>query len=577
MKEVASFLKPYRLAVVIALALMLTELTVELVQPLFMAKIVDDGILKRDLSAVVHWGLVMVGVSALAFAAGIINSFFAAHVSQSFGFDIRKVLFGKIQSFSFANYNQFSNSSFITRMTNDVSQVQNTIFMGLRIMLRAPLLVIGGAVMALAVNFTLSFILIVILPCLIFFLLWVMKRAGSMFRIVQEKLDTVNKVIQENLTNMRLIKAFLRNDYEVNRFQKANKDLKDQTISVLRFMEIMQPVLLFVMNVSILIILWAAHAGPSEVKVGEVVAIVNYSTRIISVLSMLSFIVSGFSRAKASSLRISEVLQTEVKLTDELAESSHQITEGKIEFRSVSFAYPDSAVKVLDDVSFTVNAGETMAVMGATGSGKSTLFNLIPRLYDLEKGAVYIDGFDIRTIKLEHLRRSIGMVPQESLLFTGTVKDNILWGKEDATMEEIIAAAKDAQIHDTILKLPHGYDTLISQKGVNLSGGQKQRISIARALVRKPKILLLDDSTSALDLKTERKLLQALMKYPCTTLIITQKILTAMAADQILLLENGKVLAKGRHDELIRSVPLYQKIYESQYGKDGIRHAQKSY
>lgn len=579
MKKILSFLNPYRVAIAIALFLMLIELAVELIQPLLMAKIIDDGILQKDLDAVARWGMVMLSITLIAFFAGIANSFYAAHVSQSFGFDVRKALFVKIQYFSFSNFNRFPGSSLMTRLTNDLTQIQNTVFMGLRIMLRAPLLVIGGTVMAFAVNVKLASILICSLPLLILFLLWMMRKAGNLFRIVQEKLDAVNRIVQENLAGMHLIKAFLRHDYELSRFQKANQDLKNQTVSVLRFLEMIQPVLLFVLNASILIILWVAHADvvEGEVKVGEVVAVVNYATRIMSVLSMLSFIISAFSRAKASSLRIAEVLETKIDITDDLAQSANEIKEGKIEFRDVSFTYPDSSSQVLDHVSFIVNPGETLALLGATGSGKSTIFHLIMRLYDPTNGRVLIDEMDIHTIKLENLRKSIGLVPQESLLFTGTVKENIAWGKEDAELDEIAAAAKSAQIHETILKLPQGYDTMISQKGANLSGGQKQRISIARALVRKPKILLLDDSTSALDLKTEEKLLNALMQYKCTTLIITQKIATAIAADHILLLEDGKVLATGTHEELLQRVPLYRKIYESQYGKDGLYGAQTSY
>jgi ATP-binding cassette subfamily B protein len=510
MSKVFSLLKPYRLAMGVALTLMLIELGVELLHPLLMAKIIDDGILKNDLSVVIYWGSVMVGISIAAFAAGVTNSFYAAHVSQSFGYDVRKDLFEKVQSFSFANFSLFPTSSLITRMTNDVTQLQNTIFMSLRIMLRAPLLIVGGTIMALIVNFQLALILLISIPLLIGFLLWMMKKGSGMFKAVQDRLDSVNGVMQENLTGMRIIKAFLRRNYEVSRFTKANEELRSGTVSALRLMEIAMPVLLLVMNISILAILWfgSINVGTGDAKVGEVVAIVNYALRISSVLSIFSFIIMAFSRAKASADRINEVLETEADLTDSLdAEEISVIEKGQIEFKSVSFTYPGTDTAVLNDLSFTVNAGETIALLGATGSGKSSIFNLIPRLYDVTDGAIYIDSKNLLDMKLDNLRGQIGFVPQESLLFTGSVKENIAWGKEGASLEEIKEAAKNAQIHETIERLPNGYDTRVGQKGVNLSGGQKQRLSIARALVRKPKILLLDDSTSALDLTTEAKLL----------------------------------------------------------------------
>ncbi|WHZ58318.1 ABC transporter ATP-binding protein [Metabacillus hrfriensis] len=579
MSKVFSLLRPYRLAMGVALTLMLIELGVELLHPLLMAKIIDDGILKNDLSVVIYWGSVMVGISIAAFAAGVTNSFYAAHVSQSFGYDVRKDLFEKVQSFSFANFSLFPTSSLITRMTNDVTQLQNTIFMSLRIMLRAPLLIVGGTIMALIVNFQLALILLISIPLLIGFLLWMMKKGSGMFKAVQDRLDSVNGVMQENLTGMRIIKAFLRRNYEVSRFTKANEELRSGTVSALRLMEIAMPVLLLVMNISILAILWfgSINVGTGDAKVGEVVAIVNYALRISSVLSIFSFIIMAFSRAKASADRINEVLETEADLTDSLdAEEISVIEKGQIEFKSVSFTYPGTDTAVLNDLSFTVNAGETIALLGATGSGKSSIFNLIPRLYDVTDGAIYIDSKNLLDMKLDSLRGQIGFVPQESLLFTGSVKENIAWGKEGASLEEIKEAARNAQIHETIERLPNGYDTRVGQKGVNLSGGQKQRLSIARALVRKPKILLLDDSTSALDLTTEAKLLKALKSYDCTIFIITQKISTAMEASQILLLDEGEVLAQGSHLELMEESALYQRIYESQFGEEALQDVQRA-
>jgi ATP-binding cassette subfamily B protein len=573
MKKLSSFLKPYWLLIILALSLMIVELGVELLQPLFIAKIIDDGILQKDLSVVIKWGSVMVGLSVFSFLGGIVNSFTASHVSQSFGHDVRTSLFGKIQAFSFANLNNIPTSSLITRMTNDVTQLQNTIFMGLRIMARAPLIVIGGAIMAIAVDLKLSLVLVISIPVLVFFLGWVMKRAAKLFKLVQKKLDNVNGVMRENLIGMRLIKAFLRKEHEIGRFDDANEELKRKTVSSLRLIETTMPVLMLVMNVAILIILWlgSEFITTGDIQVGEVVAIVNYATRIAASLSVFSWLIMVISRAKASAERVTEIFETPIDIDEGKAENkSGTVNGGGIKFLDVSFRYPGTETPILKNLTFSIDPGESLAIIGATGSGKTSLFQLIPRLYEVESGSIQIDGQDLKDIPLNSLRNRIGYVPQEALLFTGTIKNNVTWGKEGASMEEIMAAAMHAQVHETVMKLPKQYETQLGQKGVNLSGGQKQRLSIARALVRKPKILLLDDSTSALDLKTESKLLAALKDYTCTTLIITQKISTAMEADKILLLESGQVLALGKHQDLMQTSDLYRKIVRSQFGEEGI-------
>ncbi|MGE7907033.1 ABC transporter ATP-binding protein [Peribacillus sp. NPDC094092] len=573
MKNLSSFLKPYWLLIILALSLMIVELGVELLQPLFIAKIIDDGILQKDLSVVIKWGSVMVGLSVFSFLGGIVNSFTASHVSQSFGHDVRKSLFGKIQAFSFANLNNIPTSSLITRMTNDVTQLQNTVFMGLRIMARAPLIVIGGAIMAITVDLKLSLVLIISIPVLVFFLRWVMKRAAKLFKLVQDKLDNVNGVMRENLIGMRLIKAFLRKEHEIGRFDDANEELKRKTVTSLRLIETTMPVLMLVMNVAILIILWlgSEFITMGDIQVGEVVAIVNYATRIAASLSVFSWLIMVISRAKASAERVTEIFETPIDIDEGKAESeSGAIDGGGIKFMDVSFRYPGTDTPILKNLSFSIGPGESLAIIGATGSGKTSLFQLIPRLYEVESGSIRIDDQDVKDIPLNSLRKRIGYVPQEALLFSGTIKNNVAWGKENASMEEIVTAAMHAQVHETVMKLPKKYETHLGQKGVNLSGGQKQRLSIARALVRRPKILLLDDSTSALDLKTESKLLAALKDYTCTTLIITQKISTAMEADKILLLESGQVLALGKHQDLMQTSDLYRKIVHSQFGEEGI-------
>lgn len=564
MLKLRSILHPYRISVIIALLLMLIELTVELLHPLLMAKIIDDGILKEDMYAVVVWGGIMVALSLLAFASGMINSFYAAHVSQGFGFDLRKQIFVKIQSFTFEKLSKFPAASLITRMTNDITQLQNTLFMGLRIMLRAPLLVIGSVILSFFVNAQIAIVFAFLVPLMIIMLVWMMRKGSKMFKKVQAKLDQVNDVLRENLIGIRLIKAYVRRDHEIKRFRNSSRTLKDQTIKALRMIETSMPVLLLIMNLGILFILWLGQAqiASGNVQVGEVVAIVNYGLRTTSALSMFSFIIMFLSRSRASASRILEVLDTEVDVSHEGDTSG--ISGGKISFKDVMFSYPGTKETVLKGISFTVNEGETVAVMGGTGSGKSSLFQLIPRLYEASSGTIYIDERPIDSFDVTFLRNQIGLVPQEAVLFSGEIENNIAWGNNAASYEQIIEAAKAAQIHETIENLPKKYKTKIGQKGVNLSGGQKQRLSVARALVRKPKILLLDDSTSALDVKTEKRLLDALKNYSCTILLITQKISTARQADKILLLDDGKLVTEGNHQELLKNSSLYQKISQSQ-------------
>jgi ATP-binding cassette, subfamily B, multidrug efflux pump len=573
--KVFSFLKPYKLHICIALFLMLVELMVELVQPLLMSKIIDEGIMKRDLDHVLLWGGIMLGMSFIAFTSGIVNSYYAAHTSQSFGHEVRNQLFMKVQSLSFAQLNRFPASSLITRMTNDVTQIQNTVFMSLRIMLRAPLLVLGGVIMALTVNVKLALIFVLLIPFLVLFMVWAMKKAGALFKAVQGKLDKVNGVMRENLSGMRVIKAFYRGSHEERRFSHSNEELMTKTIASLRLIEFTMPALMVVMNLSLIVVLWYGHFDLSRgnIRVGEVVAVIQYGTRVSMALSLLSMIVMVFSRAKASTERIDEILTIEVDEHETEGQLSIATMEGKVEFNQVSFRYPETTTPVLENVSFRAGQGETVAIMGATGSGKTSLVQLILRLYQPDDGLIFIDDKDIQTIEVEHLRRNIGLVPQEGFLFTGTIKENLAWGKEDLSNEEMLEATRDAQIHETIMKLPDQYLTRIGQKGVNLSGGQKQRLSIARALVRKPKILILDDSTSALDLKTEAKLLASLKKYTCTTFIITQKVSTAKEADQILLLDEGRLIANGTHEQLLGKSSLYQQIFQSQYGEGENRHA----
>nr|WP_066157858.1 ABC transporter ATP-binding protein [Halalkalibacter krulwichiae] len=572
MMKLFSFLKPYKFPIVVAIILMLMELVVELIHPLLLAKIIDEGIMQENVEVIMFWGGVMIAMSLLAFITGIVNSFYAAHVSQSTGYDIRSSLYKKVQLFTYAQLQRFPTATLITRLTNDVTQIQNTIFMSLRIMLKAPLIIIGGMVMALFVNVRLALILVVTIPILIFFLIWMMKKGGKLFKQVQKKLDAVNHVMRENLVAMRLVRVFVRDKFEKKRFKDSNEQLMSRTIKALRLMEIAMPVLLLLMNLAIMAILWfgsfSVNAGGAQV--GEVVAIINYATRITSALTVFSMIIIVFSRARASAERISEVLDHPSHQDEADSVASQCITEGSLKFENVSFQYQNTYRQTINNVSFSVRGGEMLAILGATGSGKSTLFHLIPRLYEVGEGRILIDGRPITEFSERELRTSIGFVPQDVFLFSGTIKENLLWGKPNSSFNELKEACRDAQIDEVIERLPDQYETKIGQKGVNLSGGQKQRLSIARALIRKPKLLLLDDSTSALDVKTEAKFLHALKQYECTTLIITQKISTALQADKILVLEEGKIVAEGNHETLLKQSELYRRMYESQARKEEV-------
>lgn len=570
MRTVLSYLKPYKLAIYLALFLMLLELAVELTAPLILARIIDDGVVAGDLNVVIFWGAILMASSFVAFLAGIINSFYAAHVGQSTGLDLRGAMFRRIQLSSFSKLENFATSSLIMRLTNDVTQIQNSVFMGLRIMMRAPLLIIGGVVLSFFINVQLALVFAVVVPLLVLTITILMKKGTLFFSLVQKRLDQVNHVTRENLMAMKLIKAFVRRGYEAKRFVSNNEQLKDKTIKALRLMEITQPILLFLMNGSIVAVLWfgSFQLNTGGAQVGEIVAIVNYATRMTGALTVLSMIIMFISRAKASAERIDEVLTT--CSADEQGNSTatniHDIQT--IEFDQVTFAYPNTKHQVLRDVTFTIEKGQTIAILGATGSGKSSLLQLLPRLYNPVGGEIRMNGEDIQQWDLQQLRETIGYVSQQTMLFSGTIRENISWGKPEADLNEVIRSAEAAQIHDTINKLPDGYDTRIGQRGVNLSGGQKQRIAIARALIREPKILLLDDSTSALDNRTEAAFLRALEHYPCTTILVTQKLSTAATTDSILLFEDGQLLAKGSHEELLASSAFYQELYASQYGKE---------
>lgn len=477
MRTVFSYTRPYRLVMVIAIALMFIELGVELIQPLFIAKIIDDGIMTGDLQVVLVWGGGMMALAFTAFFSGVINSYFAAHAAQSFAFDLRQALFRQVQKFSMATFLRFPTAGLITRLTSDVTMAQTVLFMSLRIMLRAPLLVVGSIIMAFVVHVKLAFYLLIGVPILLVFLVYMSRKGVRYFAQIQKRLDKVNRVIQENLQAVRLIKAYLRGTYEASRFSKIADALRSDTVGAMRLMELILPVLLLIMNGSLMAALWfgAGEVQSGGAKVGELVAIVNYAMRMTGAFSMFAFIISAFSRAKASTERMEEVLVANEDLETYNSDAqSKRSSKGDIEFKNVSFYYPGKETPVLENISFHVAAGEKLAIMGATGSGKSTMLNLIPRFFKVSKGEIQIDGKNVNDWSLKHLRDTIGLVPQQSLLFTGTIYENLSWGHSSASQDELEGAAKKAQIHDSISLFPERYDTKVGQKGVNLSGGKNK-------------------------------------------------------------------------------------------------------
>lgn len=570
MKAIFSYVKPYKWTAIFALCLMLIELFVELVQPLIMAKIIDDGVRAQNHHMILQWGAILLILSVVAFVAGVVNSYFSSHTAQSFAFDLRNALFEKIQSFTLATYQKFSTASLITRLTNDVTQVQTVLFMSLRIMLRAPLAVIGSIVMAFVVNAKLALFLVLGAPIIFVFLIFMVAKGVSYFGKVQKRVDRLNRVLQENLQAMRLVKAYLRGAYEASRFDQVASRLKVDTVKALRTMEYIMPVLLLVMNMSLLAVLWfgTKQVAAGTTPLGDIVAIVNYAMRMTGSFSMFAFIIIFYARAKASAERMTEVLavDNEVEITSPSKEEAvaSDLKLGELAFKNVSFCYPETETAVLSNVSFQVKSGEKLAIMGATGAGKSTLLQLIPRFYDVTEGGIFVEGKDVQQWDLQELRDVIGYVPQQSLLFTGSIADNVRWGDTEAEMDDVLHATMQAQIHASVEDFPSGYETRVGQKGVNLSGGQKQRLSIARALLRKGHILMLDDSTSALDVKTEQALWDALSEESATMLVVTQKIRTAKGADHILLIDAGEVVGYGSHEELLQTSELYKKIAISQ-------------
>ncbi|HET6487549.1 MAG TPA: ABC transporter ATP-binding protein [Spirochaetia bacterium] len=573
MLKLFRYLKPYWRDALVAPLLMIVEVTSDLLQPTFLARIVDRGVANGDLPFVLRTGLEMIGVVLVGALGGIGCTITASRASMRFAADLRRDAYRRIQSLSFARQDAFSTSSLVTRLTNDVVQMQNLVLMMLRVLVRAPLLCLGGIALAVALNPRLSLVLVVALPLLIGVMLIVVRRGFPLFATVQEKLDRVNAVMQENLSGVRVVKAFVRAPRERERFGAANDALRDSTVRAQRSLALTNPLMMLVMNLSVVAVIWfgGIQVHVLGIGVGQLMAFVNYLIQIMSSFAMVAFMLLSVSRAFASARRLNEVLDAPIDIADAARAGERSIRDGGVVFDRVSFRYEESAGDpVLSEVSLRAEPGETVAILGSTGSGKSTLVGLIPRFHEATAGRVLVDGHDVSSYRLEALRGSIGVVLQDSILFTGTIRENIRWGKEDATEEEIIQAARDAQAHEFISGFPDGYDTVLGQGGVNLSGGQKQRLAIARALVRQPAVLILDDSTSAVDMGTEARIQAALRSRPrrCTCFVIAQRISTVMDADRIVVLENGRVDAMGTHQELLERSAVYREICASQLGEE---------
>ena len=569
LKRLVPFLKPYWRGAIIAPLLMVLEVAMDLMLPRQMQRIIDQGIGAGDLSVVLNTGLLMIVLSIIGAVGGIGCTVFAVRTAMSYGADLRSVVYRKVQSLSFRNLDRLGTGQLVTRLTNDVNQVQDAVLIALRILVRAPLLMIGSVVMAILTSPRLALILAILMPLLLVMLVIVIKRSLPLYAGVQSRLDRVNTVIQENLAGMRVVKAFVRGDHEQKRFGLANDDLTEVSIQAMQISAVIGPFVLLAMNFGIVAVVWfgGIETLQGTMTVGEIMAFVNYLRQTLFSLTMVSMLTMRLSRAQASTVRLTEVLDSTPAVVDRPDARDGFVPQGRISFEGVTFGY-DEAEPVLQNVSFECAPGETVALLGATGSGKSSLIHLIPRFYDVNEGRICVDGMDVRDVPQAELREAIGIALQEPLLFSGTVYENIRRGREDATEEEIVEAARAAQAHEFINSLPEGYQTELGQRGVNLSGGQKQRIAIARALVRRPAILILDDSTSAVDVETEHHIqtaLTELMKNR-TSLVVAQRISTVLAADRILVLDRGRIVAQGTHYELMESSPLYREIYDSQLG-----------
>jgi ATP-binding cassette subfamily B multidrug efflux pump len=571
LRKLSKFAKPYTKEIILSVALLGLVVVADLSIPRLVQVIIDEGVAQQDIEKIISTSLLMIGASILSALFMIGNTVFAVRTARSTEADVREAIFKKIQTFSFGNLDDFTTGQLLTRLTSDLNQVQMFLVMLLRMFTRAPLMFIGSISIMILTNFELAKIMFVLIPLTTILVTLFIRRVQPFFSKVQEKLEYLNQVMQENLVGIRVVKAFVRRDYENKRFEDANLQLFETQLTFMQLLNTFFPLIMVIMNLGTVAIIYygGLQVFAGETSVGTILAFVNYVFSTMFPVMMLSMMAGQISSANASSERIMQVLDLEPEIQNKPQPIELTEVRGKVEFKNVEFSYKeDGGDPVLKNITFTAEPGQTVAILGSTGSGKSSLINLIPRFYDATKGQVTIDGVDVRNINMDSLRRHIGISLQDVALFSGTIKDNIRYGKPDASDEEVIKSAKIAQAHEFITGFPEGYDTIVGERGTNLSGGQKQRIAIARALLISPQILILDDSTSAVDIETEIEIENGLEEYfaDTTKFVIAQRISTVLNADKILVLDEGKIMSEGTHIELMATSPIYKEIYDSQLG-----------
>jgi ATP-binding cassette subfamily B multidrug efflux pump len=572
--KLASFVRPYWKRAALALVLLTALVFMDLAIPRLVQRIIDQGIGRNDQGVVIRTSLLMLGISLLSTLFAVGNNILSVQVGECVARDLRDALFTRIQTFSFANLDEQKTGQLMVRLTSDANAVQRVVLVSLRIGTRAPLLMIGSLILMVSTSPSLALVLLPLLLVTSALIVFFVIRMEPLFRSVQQKLDGLNTVLQENIAGARLVKSFVRADYEGERFERANEAYTGQSVRVLQIVSTMSPILTMCVNIGMVIVIWVGgiHSIQGNLSVGQIVAFTNYLLTTMTPLIMMTVLSNVWAGGIVSARRVNEVLDTASDVRDAPdAISLPEPVRGRLVFENVAFHYSgDHAESVLEEISLTAEPGQTVAILGATGSGKSTLLNLVPRFYDVSGGRILLDGIDIRRLTQDSLLAQIGIVQQETVLFSGSVRDNIRYGVPGAGDEEIFAAAKAAQAHDFIMALSKGYDTHVEERGTNLSGGQKQRIAIARALLTRPRILILDDSTSSVDVETETRIQEALeaQMHEHTTLVVAQRISTVLKADKIVVLEKGRIAAEGTHGELMVASPLYREIFESQLGGD---------